>query len=184
MPKRGPATWISFDVDYLGGSYTNADVGYSCVKDCDNCHHAQGRPKTQILSLKETEENTMEMIYLIHNSNIQKAYLRQSHASIVDLLQKGDVVYNIDAHHDHYSEAFTKADVNCGNWVTWAWNHNILVDAECDPLEVLEYIEHNNKNPVYLFISLSPNYASPQTDTYLLDILMELQCKVDTDLRR
>jgi len=175
--------WISFDVDYLGGSATSTDYEYSCIRQCDHCTQKQGRPKTQILSKKESEMNTIEMIQLIDNSSIKKAYMRQCHASIIDLIHAGDSVYNIDAHHDNYYPAFTKKDVNCGNWVSWAKKHNIKVKTPCTPLEVENSIK-NKKNNIYLYICTSPNYASPQTDEYLMEILHSIPCKIDVDLRK
>lgn len=181
MPRVHPVSWISFDVDYLGGS--SDDELYSCVKNCANCLGEMGRPCTQILSMKETEENTNEMIELIHTVDIKKAYMRQCHASIIDLLKPKDKVYNIDAHHDNYSSATIKKDVNCGNWVSWADKHDISVWSPCCPIEVQKYLEEDN-GLVYLYICTSPNYASAQTDKHLMEILYYIPCKIDVDLRR
>ena len=185
MPRRNPVSWISFDVDYLGGSFGCNEKFYKCVKNCDHCVGSEpgGRPKTQILPDREAKINTLETIELMNNFDIRKAYMRQSHASIVDLLIAGDNVYNIDAHHDHYSNAYTKKDVHCGNWVSWAMKHHINVWSPCCPVEVDSYLKDDNRD-VYLYISLSPNYASNLTDKYLIEILLKIPCKIDTNLTK
>lgn len=176
-------SWISFDADFLGGSHTSSDIEYSCIKKCPSCYEKQGRPRTQILSKKEAELNTMEIIQLINSCNIQKAYLRQCHASIIHLIHNGDDVYNIDAHHDYYSIANTKKEVNCGNWVDWARKHNIMVKSPCAPLQVEKILKKSQK-PICLFICTSPNYASPQTDANLMEILYNIKCKINTDFTK
>ena len=61
--SQTPKIWISFDVDYLGGSYGENDREYSCVKDCEDCYKLQGRPKTQVLSLKEKNRGLLDIAY-------------------------------------------------------------------------------------------------------------------------
>lgn len=180
--KRDNVIFISFDVDYLGGSYSNRDIiQYHCIRECENCYPDRGRPFSHILPQKEIEKNTEEMITLFSSIIMKKAYMCQCHASILDYVKKGDTVYNIDAHHDMYSYPETKKDIDCGNWGTWLANHGTTFFTDCKPLEVMKDLNKTDKD-IYLFIATSPNYASPDTDENLMRILYSITCKIEVNL--
>jgi hypothetical protein len=179
--KRDNVSFISFDVDYLGGSYSNKDkVEYHCIRECEGCHPEKGRPFSHILPEKEIEKNTEAMISLFSSFFIKKAYMCQCHASILDYVKKGDTVYNIDAHHDMYSYPNRKKDIDCGNWANWLLDHGTEV-INCKPSELKKNLVKANKD-IHLFISTSPNYASPDTDGHLMRILYSIPCKIEVDL--
>lgn len=182
--------WISFDVDYLGGAFRSSEPFFccgssACVRNMP-CSEPKSnrRPKTQVLSMEETEKRTKDVIQLIKEAKVRKAVMCKSHAAIVDFIHSGDAVYNIDAHHDEYHSAKTKGEVHCGNWVSWAKCHNIDVFNNDTPIDDIRGLIADNLDPVHLFIATSPNYASEKTDAHLMRILYTLNCPITTNFTK
>ena len=98
-------------------------------------------------------------------------------------LRRGDVVYNIDAHHDAYSYCPSRKEVNCANWADWAYNNGINIHSYAKPevikAAVAEFIPEEKVN---LFVATSPNYANPRTDGHLMKILYKVGIPINFDL--
>lgn len=183
MPSGRDIVWVSFDADYIGGIALDKNI-YHCVRNCRGCSTKTGRPQKQQFSIDQMIKNTQEMIDLVTEVSFQSIHMRQCHASIVDLLYNQNIVYNIDTHHDKYSNAKTKKDVDCGNWVSWALKQEIKIFNNYSPSRTLNAIKKYRDKIFKLFICTSPNYCSVETDYYLMRILYNIKGKINMDLTK
>ena len=89
----------------------------------------------------------------LKNVEYENLIFIKSHEQIVNYINLGDVVYNIDHHHDLSYKEHEENKCNCGNWVKYLFDNNIIKD----------YIWINNPN------SIQPRYFKGKIEQCTFD---------------
>ena len=177
--------WISFDWDYITGDRSGREIG-ACARKCSrHCSGVASRGKENgIYSSPRMLLNSKRLLRitkLLQRVSIMKAVFRDSHASIVRFLHKGDKVFHFDYHEDRYEPIDNKGyygRLACGNWVT-------LVEKRGITVYDLEDRESRVPNGKYsLFVCWSRPYTNKRYDGALLRLLGKLACGVDFQAAR
>jgi len=169
---------ISFDLDWATGDCRG--IKYNCCAwQCPLCgeepNRAQGKSRPD--ALKRFAEMRAWLMAL---DIITPVVVRDCHADILDWIKAGDTVLNWDEHSDddrwcEDEDSYAYAPLDCGNWVTCAREHRIMVEQmNCAPFPRIDV-------PVRLFIAVSVPYTLPVCDEVLVEMLGKMGA-VDWDL--
>jgi len=161
--------WISFDLDWATGDCRNGHhhcCSWYCA-DCftegiDSIGRGLGEPRTDAL------ERFAKMREWLLSLQIEAFYVYDCHADIFKYLSPGDRVLNYDEHTDDEFVALEDGKLDCGNWVTFARDIDVVVkQMNCMPFPTVF-------EPVSLFIAQSLPYTSPVCDAELKRLVNDI----------